>query len=153
MSIQISITLLIGPFSLDLSPLANNFGSILYNNISSISKANRCYCQFSLENQQRPLATCSPSGERLNNKDFKTFKIDKNTKIMEFKVKDARGNWRAVSTMMQGKYIMFSTWRTVLHFLNPARITMLSPIGNKKEHKDLEGRALSQTLKCSFGYT
>lgn len=47
------------------------------------------------------------NGERLNNKDFKTFKIDKNTKIMEFKVKDARGNWRAVSTMMQGKYLVF----------------------------------------------
>jgi phage-related protein len=47
------------------------------------------------------------NGERLNNKDFKTFKIDKNTKIMEFKVKDARGNWRAISTMMQGKYLVF----------------------------------------------
>lgn len=47
------------------------------------------------------------NGERLNNKDFKTFKIDKNTKIMEFKVKDARGNWRAISTTMQGKYLVF----------------------------------------------
>jgi phage-related protein len=47
------------------------------------------------------------NGERLNNKDFKTFKIDKNTKIMEFKVKDGRGNWRAISTMMQGKYMVF----------------------------------------------
>jgi len=47
------------------------------------------------------------NGERLNNKDFKTFKIDKNKKIMEFKVKDARGNWRAISTMMQGKYLVF----------------------------------------------
>ena len=31
------------------------------------------------------------NGERLNNRDFKTFKIDKLTKIQEFKVKDARG--------------------------------------------------------------
>lgn len=46
-------------------------------------------------------------GERLNNKDFKTFKIDKNTKILEFKVKDARGNWRAISTIVQGKYLVF----------------------------------------------
>jgi phage-related protein len=46
------------------------------------------------------------NGERLNNKDFKTFKIDKNTKIFEFKV-NARGNWRAISTMMQGKYLVF----------------------------------------------
>ena len=47
------------------------------------------------------------NGERLNTKDFKTFKIDKNTKILEFKVKDARGNWRAISTMVQGKYLVF----------------------------------------------
>ncbi len=47
------------------------------------------------------------SGERLNTNDFKTFKIDKNIKIMEFKVKDARGNWRAISTMVQGKYLVF----------------------------------------------
>lgn len=47
------------------------------------------------------------NGERLNNKDFKTFKIDKNTKILEFKVKDARGNWRAISTILQGKYLVF----------------------------------------------
>lgn len=46
-------------------------------------------------------------GERLNNTEFKTFKIDKNTKIMEFKVKDHRGNWRAISTMMQRKYLVF----------------------------------------------
>ena len=47
------------------------------------------------------------NGERLNTRDFKTFKIDKNTKILEFKVKDARGNWRAISTMFQGKYLVF----------------------------------------------
>ena len=47
------------------------------------------------------------SGERLNSKDFKTFKIDKSTKIMEFKVKDSRGKWRAISTMMLGKYLVF----------------------------------------------
>lgn len=47
------------------------------------------------------------NGERLNTKDFKIFKIDKNTKILEFKVKDARGNWRAISTMVQGKYLVF----------------------------------------------
>ncbi|MEQ1877250.1 MAG: type II toxin-antitoxin system RelE/ParE family toxin [Bdellovibrionia bacterium] len=46
-------------------------------------------------------------GERLNSRDFKTFKIDKNTKIQEFKVKDSRGNWRAISTMKQGKYLVF----------------------------------------------
>lgn len=46
-------------------------------------------------------------GERLNRKDFKTFKIDKNTKILEFKVKDNRGNWRAISTTISGKYLVF----------------------------------------------
>lgn len=46
------------------------------------------------------------NGERLNNTQFKTFKIDKNTKILEFKVKDDRGNWRAISTIMQGKYLV-----------------------------------------------
>jgi len=39
------------------------------------------------------------SGERLNHTDFKTFKIDARTKIQEFKVKDARGNWRAISCL------------------------------------------------------
>jgi phage-related protein len=47
------------------------------------------------------------NGERLNTNDFKTFKIDKKTKILEFKVKDARGNWRAISTIFQGKYLVF----------------------------------------------
>ncbi len=47
------------------------------------------------------------SGERLHAKDFKTFKIDKNTKILEFKVKDDRGNWRAISTAVLGKYLVF----------------------------------------------
>lgn len=46
-------------------------------------------------------------GERLNSRYFKTFKIDKNTKIQEFKVKDSRGNWRAISTMKQGRYLVF----------------------------------------------
>ena len=36
-------------------------------------------------------------GEQLNRNDFKTFKIDKNTRIQEFRVKDHRGNWRAIS--------------------------------------------------------
>lgn len=47
------------------------------------------------------------NGERLNNKDFKTFKIDKNVKIQEFKVKDARGNWRAISTIVKGQFLVF----------------------------------------------
>lgn len=47
------------------------------------------------------------AGEKLNTNDFKIFKIDKNTKILEFKVKDAYGNWRAVSTFYRGKYLVF----------------------------------------------
>ncbi len=35
------------------------------------------------------------------------FMIDKNTKIQEFKLKDARGNWRAISTIVQGQYLVF----------------------------------------------
>lgn len=53
------------------------------------------------------LVTRFLKGERLNNKDFKTFKIDKNTKILEFKVKDDRGNWRVISTIASGKYLVF----------------------------------------------
>ena len=53
------------------------------------------------------LVTRFLKGERLNNKDFKTFKIDKNTKILEFKVKDDRGNWRAISTIASGKFLVF----------------------------------------------
>lgn len=46
------------------------------------------------------------SGERLNHRDFKTFKIDDRTKIQEFKVKDARGNWRAISCLQGGEYLV-----------------------------------------------
>jgi phage-related protein len=38
-------------------------------------------------------------GERLNRDDFKTFQIDRRTKIQGFKVKDHRGNWRAISCL------------------------------------------------------
>jgi phage-related protein len=46
------------------------------------------------------------NGERLNRTDFKTFKIDGKTKIQEFKVKDARGNWRAVSCLYGDDYLV-----------------------------------------------
>jgi len=46
-------------------------------------------------------------GEQLTRKEFKTFKIDKNTKIQEFRVKDHRGNWRAISTIVKGQYLVF----------------------------------------------
>ena len=45
-------------------------------------------------------------GERLNHTDFKTFKIDSCTKIQEFKVKDARGNWRAISCLHGSEYLV-----------------------------------------------
>lgn len=46
------------------------------------------------------------NGERLNHTDFKTFKIDVRTKIQEFKVKDARGNWRAISCLHGSEYLV-----------------------------------------------
>ena len=46
------------------------------------------------------------SGESLSHNHLKTFKIDKNTKIQEFRVKDHRGNWRAISTTVQGEYLV-----------------------------------------------
>ena len=46
-------------------------------------------------------------GQQLTRKEFKTFKIDKNTKIQEFRVKDHRGNWRAISTIVKGQYLVF----------------------------------------------
>lgn len=46
-------------------------------------------------------------GERLNSSQFKTFKIDKDTKIQEFKVKDHTGNWRAISCMVQKDLLVF----------------------------------------------
>lgn len=47
------------------------------------------------------------SGERLTTSQFKTFKIDKDTKIQEFKVKDHTGNWRAVSCIVQKDILVF----------------------------------------------
>jgi phage-related protein len=38
-------------------------------------------------------------GERLDHTRFKTFKIAKNIKIQEFKVKDSSGNWRVISCL------------------------------------------------------
>jgi phage-related protein len=45
-------------------------------------------------------------GEQLNHRDLKTFKIDKNNRIQEFRVKDHRGNWRAISTIVKGQYLV-----------------------------------------------
>ena len=36
-------------------------------------------------------------GERLPKTLFKTFSLDKKTRIQEFKVKDSQGNWRVIS--------------------------------------------------------
>jgi phage-related protein len=47
------------------------------------------------------------SGDRLTTSQFKTFKIDKDTKIQEFKVKDHTGNWRAVSCIVQKDILVF----------------------------------------------
>jgi phage-related protein len=47
------------------------------------------------------------NGERMNNKEFKTFSINKNIRIQEFKVKDAKGNWRAISFIMRAEYLVF----------------------------------------------
>jgi len=46
------------------------------------------------------------TGERLNRRDFKTFSIDKSTRIQEFRVKNHRGNWRAISTCVRGKVLV-----------------------------------------------
>jgi phage-related protein len=46
------------------------------------------------------------NGERLNHMDFKTFKIDGRTKIQEFKVRDSRGNWRAISCFHGSEYLV-----------------------------------------------
>lgn len=65
--------------------------------------------EFPLETREDIFSLVSrfANGERLNNRDFKTFKIDKSTKIQEFKVKDARGNWRAISTLLKANTLVF----------------------------------------------
>ncbi len=45
-------------------------------------------------------------GQRLSRKDFKTFSIDKKTRIQEFRVRDARGNWRVISTLIDGRRLI-----------------------------------------------
>ena len=45
-------------------------------------------------------------GERLPATEFKTFKIDKDTKIQEFKAKDHTGNWRAISCIVKKDYLI-----------------------------------------------
>jgi hypothetical protein len=60
--------------------------------------------EFPIESREDIVSLVSRflKGEQLNRNDFKTFKIDKNTRIQEFRVKDHRGNWRAISTIVQG---------------------------------------------------
>ncbi|HLG19253.1 MAG TPA: type II toxin-antitoxin system RelE/ParE family toxin [Bdellovibrionota bacterium] len=45
--------------------------------------------------------------ERLPHTSFKTFSIDKQTRIQEFKVKDYRGNWRAISCIHEKELLVF----------------------------------------------
>ncbi len=47
------------------------------------------------------------NGERLNSTQFKIFKIDKDTKIQEFKVKDCTGNWRVISCIIEKGTLVF----------------------------------------------
>jgi phage-related protein len=63
---------------------------------------------FPIETKEDILSLVSRflNGELLNRKDFKTFKIDKNTRIQEFRVKDHKGNWRAISTIEKGQYLV-----------------------------------------------
>jgi phage-related protein len=65
--------------------------------------------EFPIESREDILSLISRflKGEQLNRNDFKTFKIDKNTRIQEFRVKDHRGNWRAISTIVQGQNLVF----------------------------------------------
>ena len=65
--------------------------------------------EFPLESREDLLSLIARflEGEQLNRNDFKTFKIDKNNRIQEFRVKDHRGNWRAISTIVQGQYLVF----------------------------------------------
>lgn len=46
------------------------------------------------------------NGEVLSQKDLKIFRLEKNIKILEFRVKDSKGNWRAISTIKKSKYLL-----------------------------------------------
>ena len=64
--------------------------------------------EFPIETKEDILSLVSRflNGDQLNRKDFKTFKIDKNNRIQEFRVKDHRGNWRAISTTVKGQCLV-----------------------------------------------
>ena len=47
------------------------------------------------------------SGERLPKGLFKTFFLEKNIKIQEFKIKDHTGNYRAISCIIEKKNLTF----------------------------------------------
>ena len=46
-------------------------------------------------------------GQRLPRTLFKTFRLDKGTKVQEFRVKDNRGNWRAISCIQEKSFLVF----------------------------------------------
>jgi len=47
------------------------------------------------------------SGERLSKNQFKTFTLNKNEKIQEFKVKDETGSWRVITCTIEKNYLTF----------------------------------------------
>lgn len=68
------------------------------------------------------------NGEGLHQNDFKIFKIDKKTKILEFKVKDSTGNWRAVSTLLKGRYFVFAFHKKSQELLHKDKETIRNRI-------------------------
>jgi phage-related protein len=47
------------------------------------------------------------NGDRLSGTQFKTFVIEKNIKVQEFKVKNQEGSWRAVSFILKRDKLVF----------------------------------------------
>lgn len=65
--------------------------------------------QFSLEVKEDIFLLVSKylAGERLPKTQFKTFKLEKNKKIQEFKIKDRTGNWRVISCQVDTESLTF----------------------------------------------
>ena len=76
--------------------------------IIQLEQFEREFSEFSKESREDIFALIDKylNHEMLTPQCFKTFKIDKRTRIQEFKVKDHRGNWCAISCHYEKDYLV-----------------------------------------------
>ncbi len=81
---------------------------LISDRIEATEKCWQEYLAFPLETREAFVGLISRygRGERLDRTAFKTFWIDGQNKIIEFKVRDKRGNWRVIGALLRPKIVL-----------------------------------------------